>query len=90
MDEITRWKATPGSDISASLLEVRYEENPYDESCMDNESLVVIHRGIVIARQSDGGESEDNFFSRDYAWIKPLLEQVYALGVADKRDGLIP
>ena len=89
MDEVTHSESIPGSTTPSPLFKVRYEEDPHDTMRMSNENLVVVHHGTVIARQSDGGEAEDNLFSRDYAWVKPLLEQAYALGVADKRDGLI-
>lgn len=48
--------------------------------------LVVTHDGIEIARRAEGSEPEDNCFSRDYAWIKPLLKKVYALGLEDGKN----
>ena len=90
MDEVAHSKPIPDSSTPSPLFEVRYAEDPHNTMRMSNENLVVVHHGTVIARQSDGGKAEDNLFSRDYAWIKPLLEKAYALGVADKRDELIP
>ena len=43
--------------------------------------LIVCYNGVEIAREIDRGEPEDNSFGRDWSWIKPLLIQVYELGV---------
>lgn len=48
---------------------------------IDRGRLTVHHDGELIAEHYDRGEPEDNSFGRDYAWIGPLLEQVYALGI---------
>lgn len=47
------------------------------------QSLIVTHDGIEIARESDGGEPEDQSFYRDWNWVPGLIERVYSLGVAD-------
>lgn len=37
--------------------------------------------GEIISLHRDGGEPEDNKFTRDYQWIAPLLKVVYKLGL---------
>jgi len=45
--------------------------------------LQISHNGQVIREEWDGGEPEDNTFSRDYAWVKYALEEAYRLGRED-------
>jgi hypothetical protein len=68
-----------------SKLTVRYEGgvSEYDET---RRALIVEHGGVEISNEVDSGEPEDNTFGRDWSWIKPLLERVYALGVADGKE----
>jgi hypothetical protein len=57
------------------------------------EELVVLHNGKEIGRFIDGGEPEDNRFSRDWNWVAGMIEKAYALGRNDVHqqafDGLM-
>lgn len=45
--------------------------------------LIVRHNKEIIISQSDGGEPEDQTFSRDWSWVKGAIEKAYNLGVQD-------
>ena len=48
---------------------------------IDNETeLQIWVDGKLIDVYSDDGEPEDNFFCRDWSWIKSELEKAYELG----------
>ncbi len=64
--------------------EIRMET---DDERAPGQLLLVIRDGKVIRSESDHGEPEDNLFYRDWAWVKPALEEAYRLGVEDGRSG---
>jgi hypothetical protein len=45
--------------------------------------LLVIRNGVVILQEWDGGEPEDNSFSRDWSWVPETIENAYNLGFKD-------
>ena len=61
---------------------VTVDDDPEDRWKV-RQRLTASHNGEVVMYGIDHGEPEDNSFLRDYDWIKPALEQAYALGVAD-------
>jgi hypothetical protein len=55
-----------------------------DDGGTGHNVMVVRHFERVIARETDHGEPEDNSFTRDYAWIEPLIHKAYQLGKEDR------
>lgn len=55
------------------------DEDGYDA----RQVLRVIHHGKVLEEHYDGGEPEDNSFTRDWSWVPAAIEKAYALGVED-------
>lgn len=45
--------------------------------------LIIFVDGKEHSRECDGGEPEDNYFLRNYHWIKPALEAAYLQGQKD-------
>lgn len=45
--------------------------------------LKVFHNDKLIMEHYDGGEPEDNMFSRDWNWVPSAIETVYNLGRED-------
>lgn len=46
-------------------------------------TMRIVHQGKVIQEETDGGEPEDNSFTRDWSWVPAAIEKAYALGVED-------
>lgn len=55
------------------------DERRYEPRCV----LTVEHNGIQIRYETDGGEAEDQSFSRNWSWVAPALCEAYSLGVTD-------
>ena len=50
--------------------------------------LVIIRNGERVREELDFGEPEDNYFSRDWAWVQKAIEEAYRFGYEDgKTDG---
>lgn len=64
-------------------LEVKFEPTNPNNSNDYRESLVVVHNGKEILRESDGGEPEDNSYGRDWSWVSDAIETAYKLGWED-------
>jgi len=45
--------------------------------------LQIWHNGEIVDEQFDGGEAEDNYFSRDWKWVPDALQKAYEYGKAD-------
>jgi hypothetical protein len=45
-------------------------------------TLTIKVDGVEVQQEEDGGEPEDNLFSRDYKWVPQALRDAYALGYA--------
>lgn len=45
--------------------------------------LFVWYNGKIIRSESDGGEPEDNSFSRDWNWVGSAIEEAYQYGFKD-------
>lgn len=48
--------------------------------------LKVFHNEKLIMTATDGGESEDQSFFRDWSWIKDALLQMYEIGKAEGEE----
>lgn len=66
------------------MLKVIIEETDSYGFC---NKLTVEHNGIIIFEEFDNGEPEDNYFNRDYAWVKSAIEEAYKLGLQDGKRG---
>lgn len=51
-------------------------------------TLVITRNDERIAEYSDGGEPEDNSFTRDWNWVGKALDQAYQFGYNDGKEGL--
>ena len=47
--------------------------------------LIIMRNGSEVERHSDGGEPEDNYYFRDWRWVKIALEAAYKYGLEDAR-----
>jgi hypothetical protein len=68
------------------MLKVKldYVENEWSGEFRNE--LIVEHNGKVIEEHWDGGEPEDNTFSRDWSWVAGAIERAYKLGLEDGLD----
>ena len=57
------------------------EDEPMSDDFMRN-ILVISQDGIPIRYFFDGGEPEDNTFTRDWSWVAEELRLAYAAGQA--------
>jgi len=65
--------------MSNYQIVMEFDNDGYDMQA----ELIIKYNGEVIARYWDGGEPEDNSFSRDWSWIDGELERAYNLGYKD-------
>lgn len=62
-----------------------------EESWGDGRSELLIEiNGEVVAEHYDGGESEDNYFFRDWSWVKTELDRAYLQGRIDGIADIVP
>ena len=47
--------------------------------------MKIFHNNKCIQTEYDGGEPEDNSFTRDWSWIQTALKTAYELGYKDCR-----
>lgn len=62
------------------MFEVKIVPNSFDPY---RNVLQIFIDGSLSEEFYDGGEPEDNFFNRDYAWIRGWLEEAYRTGLQD-------
>ena len=62
-------------------FEVTVQRDPEDSY---RNLLIAIHNGKEIINEIDNGESEDNTFTRDWAWVPDALREAYRLGYEDE------
>lgn len=53
------------------------------EDDIDYTQSLAIKCGDEVMIHSDGGEPEDNSFTRDWSWVKGVIEKAYAQGRKD-------
>lgn len=53
-------------------------------------TLRVEHNGVTVLERRDGGEPEDNSFTRDWHWVPEAISKAYALGLADGQASQMP
>jgi len=51
----------------------------------DGSALSILRGGKRVLRRRDGGEPEDNYFTRDWNWVPDALEAAYRYGLEDGR-----
>jgi hypothetical protein len=71
------------SDYNHASNRYRVEVVKIDDGYWEGYELRAFRDGELILAATDSGEPEDNMFLRDYAWIKPRLEEAYRLGFED-------
>ena len=49
-------------------------------------TIKIIYNGNIVGEYCDGGEPEDQTFSRDWSWVPDHLEAAYNLGKEDGYD----
>jgi hypothetical protein len=65
--------------IEYKLIPSEWAE-PGDED--ERQQVGVFEDGVLFKRlASDGGEPEDNTFSRDWSWVVPALNDAYLRGL---------
>jgi len=57
----------------------RHEEDDDDDCIDDRSALHISHNGQKLEEYCDGGEPEDNTFTRDWSWVPKELRRAYAL-----------
>jgi len=72
------------------VLEFHPEVADYDDADFTN-ALVKTHRGAIVEVLAfDGGEPEDNTFTRDWSWVAGALNRAYELGYYHGRRAAAP
>lgn len=77
-------KHVKDSEMKYSKFEVTMEDD--DNGYEVRTTLKVVHDGKVLYEKFDGGEPEDNSFSRDWGWVPFAIEQAYELGFKDGQE----
>lgn len=65
-----------------------YDAFIYDALQDYRTALVIKVDGIVETLQIDGGEPEDNSFTRDWSWVDGALKEAYHLGMKHAKEEL--
>lgn len=72
---------TPKEEVNRLVKEHGLEKSWIKLVQADYRTMMIISgEGILPSSYTDGGEPEDNSFSRDWSWIKTELERAYELG----------
>ncbi len=79
-----KYKVTYCQDLPEEIKDA--EGIPDD--CTDN-CLIKIENGNIEVLGFDGGEPEDQLFSRDWSWVLPALQEAYNAGKKDALEGIL-